>query len=113
MGSHGADVRAGQPQARVLPLDGISDRPLAEQQYYESAARFRGERRGQAGVPRLAGPARGGARRRTGKWRARTAGGLLSRLDGHDAATGNRLRTPVRVWNVPTIPRGRLATRAA
>ena len=39
LGAHRADLRAREPQARLLPLDGVSDRPLAGQQRHESAAR--------------------------------------------------------------------------
>ena len=104
---------SAEPQARLLPLDGVSDRPLADQQHHESAARPLRERGGQADVPRLARPARGGARRGTGKWRARAAGRVLSRLDGHDAAARDGVRPPVRVRNVPAVHQGRLAARAA
>ena len=67
----------------------------------------------QANVPRLARPARGGARRRAGQRRARASGRVLPRLDGHDAAAGHGVRAPVRVRHVPAIDRERLATRAA
>jgi Phosphoglucomutase/phosphomannomutase, C-terminal domain len=62
---------------------------------------------------RLAGPSRRGTRRRAGERWARTSGGVLSRLDGHDAAAGYGLWAPIRVRNVPAIHPGRLATRAA
>ena len=89
VGPHGADLRAREPQARLLPLDGISDRPLADQQHHESAAQSARERRRQGEVPRLAQPARRGVRRRAWKWRARAPGGVLSRFDGHDAVAGD------------------------
>src|SRR5437867_3704675 len=37
MGSHRANLRAREPQARLLPLDGVSDRPLAHQQQHEQS----------------------------------------------------------------------------
>src|SRR5262249_39016804 len=113
MGPHGADVRPRESQTRVLPFDGVSDRALADEQHHESAARSPGERRGQTSIPRLARAARGGARRRTGKWRAWAAGGVLSRLDGHDAAARDGVRTPGPGRNIPAIHRRRLATPAA
>src|SRR6266852_5317201 len=66
MDPHGPDLRAREPQARLLPLDGISDRPLADQQHHESAAQSPCERSRQADVPGLARPARRGTRRRAG-----------------------------------------------
>src|SRR6266852_2995941 len=89
MDPHGPDLRAREPQARLLPLDGISDRPLADQQHHESAAQSPCERSRQADVPGLARPARRGTRRRAGKWRARASGRVLSRLDGDDAVAGD------------------------
>ena len=41
--------------------------------------------------PRVAGAPRRGAGRGLGQWRARSAGRLLPRLDGHDAAAGDGL----------------------
>ena len=58
-------------------------------------------------------PARGGTRRRPGQRRARTPGGLLPRLDGHDAAPGHGLRAAVRIRHLPPVHPGRLATRRA
>ena len=63
--------------------------------------------------PRLARPARAGARRRPGQRRARPPGGLLPRLDGHDAAPGDGLRAALRVRHLQADHRGRLAARAA
>ena len=113
MGPHGADLRARERQARLLPLDGVSDRPLADQQHHEPAAQSVCERSRRAEVPRLARPARRGARRRTGQWRTRTSGRVLSRLDGRDAVAGDGVRAPIRVRDVPANHHGRLATRAA
>ena len=109
----GADLRTREPQARLLPLDGISDRPLADEQHHESAAQSPCERGRQAEVPRLARPPRRGTRRRARKWRARASGCVLSRFDGHHAVAGDGVRTPLRVRNVPAVHRGWLATRAA
>ena len=41
LGADRADLRAREPQARLLPLDGVPDRPLAGQQHHEPAARAR------------------------------------------------------------------------
>ena len=58
-------------------------------------------------------PARGGARRRPGQRRPGPPGGLLPRLDGHDAAPGDGLRPALRVRHVPPGDPRRLAARAA
>ena len=61
--THGADLRAREPEAR-LHLVGVPDRPLARQQRGQSAARSdRAAGRGAA-APRLDRPPRAGARRR-------------------------------------------------
>ena len=39
MGTHGASLRAREPEAGLLPVDGVPDRPLARQQRHEPAAR--------------------------------------------------------------------------
>ena len=39
LGAHPADLRAGEPQAGLLSLDGVPDRPLADQQHHQPAAR--------------------------------------------------------------------------
>ena len=62
---------------------------------------------------RLARAARGGARRRPGKRRARPPCRVLPRFDGDDAAPGDGLRPSLRVRHLPADHRGRLATRAA
>ena len=54
-----------------------------------------------------------GTRRRPGQRRARAAGGLLPRLDGHHAAPGDGLRAAVRIRHLPAVDPGRLAARAA
>ena len=67
----------------------------------------------QAEEPRLARAARAGTRRRPGQRRARPPGGVLPRLDGHDAAPGHGLRAALRVRHLPPDDPGRLAARAA
>ena len=63
--------------------------------------------------PRLARPARAGARCRPRQWRARPPRGVLPRLDGHDAAPGHGLRAPLRVRHLQADHPGRLAARGA
>ena len=65
------------------------------------------------GQARLARPARTGTRRRPGQRRARAPGGLLPRLDGHDAAPGHGLRPALRIRHVQAGDQGRLAGGAA
>src|SRR5262245_13987983 len=113
MGPYGEDLRTRESEARVLPLDGISDRTIADQQHRQSAARACRQRSRRADDPRLAGAARRGARCRPGKRRPRTSGGMLSRFDGDDAVAGRGLRAALRIWNVPPVPRERLAAGAA
>ena len=67
----------------------------------------------QAEEPRLARPARTGARRGPGQRRPRAPGGVLPRLDGHHAAPGHGLRAALRVRHVPADHPGRLAARTA
>ena len=95
LGADGADLRPREPQARLLSLDGVPHRPVAGQQHHQPAARsVRCSEAVRAEGPRLARPARAGARRRPGQRRPRPAGGLLPRLAGHDAvpAMGYGLR---------------------
>ena len=55
LGAHGADLRAREPQARLLPLDGVPHRPLAGQQRHEPPARSRSSKQAAAEQePRLA-----------------------------------------------------------
>jgi hypothetical protein len=54
-----------------------------------------------------------GIRRRTGKRRPWSPGGLLSRFNGDDAAPGRGLWAPLRIRHLQTNPSGRLATRRA
>jgi len=113
VGAHGEDVRAPESQARLLPVHGVPPRALAGQQHHEPAARSSGAARGRGERPRLAGPARAGARRRSGQRRAGAPGGVLPRLDGHDAAAGHGLRAAVRVRALQADHPGRLAAGAA
>ena len=71
------------------------------------------ERSRQAKEPRLARAARTGTRRRTGQRRARTAGGLLPRFHGHDAAPGDGLRPALRIRHLQAVHPGRLAAGTA
>ena len=63
--------------------------------------------------PRLDRAAGAGTRRRAGQRRARPPGGLLPRLDGHDAASGHGLRPALRIRHLQADHPGRLAARAA
>ena len=58
---------------------------------------------------RLGQPARGGARCRLGKWGIGPSGGVLPRLNGHHAASRDRLRPTVRVRHVQAIDCERVA----
>ena len=63
--------------------------------------------------PRLARLARTGAGRGPRQRRARAPGGVLSRLDGDDAAAGHGLRPALRIRHLPAVARERLAARTA
>ncbi len=102
-----------EPQARLLPVDGVPDRALTRQQHDEPDAQSPRERSRQAEVPRLALLARRGTRRRARKRRARASGGVLPRFDGHYGVAGGRVRPSVRVRNVQAIHCEWLATGAA
>ena len=58
LGAHRGHLRAREPQARLLSLDGVSHRPLAGQQCHEPPARSRRQAGRQAEEPRLARAAR-------------------------------------------------------
>ena len=113
LGADRGDLRAREPQARLLPVDGVPPRPLAGQQRHEPPARFRRRAGRQGQAPRLARPARTGARRGPGQRRARTPGGVLPRLDGHDATAGHGLRAALRVRHLPPVDPRRLAAGTA
>ena len=95
--AHRADLRAREPQARLLSLHGVPDRALAGQQRPQPPPRSRREAGRRRQGPRLARAARAGARRRPGQRRARPPRGVLPRLDGDDAAPGHGLRAALRV----------------
>ena len=100
-------LRPREPQAGLLPLDGVPHRPVAVEQPPQpprGAVRARGDE--EAGCePR---PVRGGgARRRARQRRPRPAGRLLRRLDGHARDPGDRVRPAVRVRDLPPGDPGR------
>ena len=106
-------LRAREPQARLLPVDGVPHRPLARQQHHQPAAR----------------PARATARRReeastgsacssrspTPAWATAASAGSprASSTRWRPAAPGHGLRPALRVRHLPADDRGRLAARAA
>ena len=102
LGAHRADLRAREPQARLLPVDGVPHRPLAGQQRHQPAARSRSRSRSSSekNLDWL-GAARAGARRGARQRRPRAPGGVLPRLDGHHAAPGDGLRPALRVRHLP------------
>src|SRR4051794_2703980 len=113
LGADRADLRASEPEAGLLYLDGVPDRALARQQHREPPprpARQSGRRREG---PRLARGARGGARRGPGQRRARPPRGVLRRVDGDDAASGGGLRAAPRGRHLQAGDPGRLAGGAA
>ena len=109
-----ADLRPREPQAGLLPVDGVPDRPVAGQQRHEPAGRAArrarpSSRRDLDWLELLeqepdAGLGNGGLG---------PAGGLLPRLAGHAAAPGDGLRPALRVRHLPPGDPGRLAGRAA
>ena len=105
-----AGLRSRQRQARLLHVPGIPDRPVAGQQRPEPAPRPCRPVDRRRSENRLDGPARGGTRRRPRQRRSRPPRRLLSRFDGDDAASGDGLRTALRVRHFPADHRGRLAT---
>ena len=105
-------LRSGQPQAGVLPLAGVPDRPVAGQQHPQPPGRAGREGGGRAGRSRLGGARGDGARRRPGQRRAGPARRLLPRLDGHAPAPRDRLRPAVRVRDLPPGDRRRPPGRA-
>ena len=112
--AHRADVRAREPQARLLPLHGVPDRALARQQRHQPPPRSARAKRvvddkGVDWLGLLEQEPDAGSRER----RARPPRGVLPRLDGHDAAPGHGLRAALRVRHLPADDPGRLAARAA
>ena len=106
------DLRSGQPQAGLLPLDGVPDRPVAGQQHPQPPGRTDREGGGGAGEARLGAARRDGARRRPGQRRPGPARRLLPRLDGDAPAPRDRLRPAVRIRHLPPGDRRGPAGRA-
>ncbi len=101
------------PQARLLLLARVPDRPPAVRRAFESGPhrdRTRGAARPRRG-PRPA--AQGGARRRARQWRPRTARRLLHGEHGVARDSGARIRHPLRPRHLPAGDQGRLADGAA
>ena len=109
----GADLRAGEPQARLLPVDGVPDRSLADEQRHQPPAR---SGRGPAvdkQAPRPARDPRAGARRRPRQRRARPARGVLPRFDGDAAAPGHGLRPALRVRHLQADDRATVGSTSS
>ena len=119
-GSHRAAVgrnaqraRARQPQARLLPLDGVPDRPQPPQQHPEPVggrARAEGPR---ARRLETRGPHRRGAGRGARQRRSRPPRRVFHRLARDPAVLGDRIRPALRVRHLPPVDQGRVAGRAA
>ena len=106
-------LRPREPQAGLLPLDGVPHRPVDVQQPRQPPRRAV-RARGGPGAGRGPRPARrGGARRRARQRRPRPPRRLLPRLDGHPRHPRRRVRPAVRVRHLPPGGRGRPAGRAA
>ncbi len=108
------DPGPGEPEAGLLPLDGVPARPLARQQCHEPRGRGAGPRgpelRPAPGLGRGPGDRAGrGPRQR----RPRAARRLLHRIAGDPADPGHGLRPALRVRHLPAGDRQRLAGRAA
>ena len=102
-------LRPGKPEADLLPVDGISNWAVADQQYHQPSARSLRKANCRAEERRLARPDRRRARRRPRKRRARAPRGLLSRLDGDDAIAGDGLWAALRIRHLQTDHPRRLA----
>ena len=100
-------LRPREPQAGLLPLDGVPHRPVAVEQPPQpprGAVRARGDAKAGCGARPVR---RGGAGRRARQRRPRPAGRLLRRLDGHARDPGDRVRPAVRVRDLPPGDPGR------
>ena len=113
LGADRRHLRPGEPQARLLSLDGIPDRALARQQHHQSPARSLRQRQSPSRRTSTGSNCRAGARRRAGQRRAGTPGGLLSRFHGHHAAAGDGLWAALRIRHLQTAHPGRLAAGTA
>ena len=94
-------LRTSQPKAGLLPFDGVSHRTVAGKQRHESASRpgRRSVRESEGSQHRSAD--RAGTGRRARKWRARPVGGLLHRIARNPGNPCNRLRSSLRLWDLP------------
>ena len=73
LGAHREDLRAREPQARLLPVDGVPHRPLAGQQHHQPPARAARKAARPAEGPRLARAC--SSRSRTPAWATAAWGG--------------------------------------
>ena len=91
-----AHLQSAEPQAHLLHVDGVPDRPVAHEQCHEPDAETVHRAQRARGQPGLARPGRAGARCRARQWRPRTAGRLLPRL-ASTLSSGLWLRHSLRV----------------
>ena len=109
-----ADPRPREPQAGLLPVDGVPDRPLAGQQHHQPrrrAVRPRGDLQSDPGSD-WTRARRAGARRRPGQRRPGPAGRLLHRLAG-DARRSRRSATACATSTASSARRSRTAARSS
>ena len=109
----GRDLRPGEPQAGLLPVDGVPDRPVAAQQHRQPGSRAV-RPRGPAVRPAagLEGGARDGTGRRAGQRRPRPAGRLLHRL-ARDARRSRPSATACGTTTASSGRNSRTATRSS
>ena len=106
--------RAGQRrQAGLLPVDGIPDRPRADQRTALGRPARRGPRSLHPARRRFRRADRPRARPRPGQRRPRPAGRLLPRLHGHPGRARHGLRHPLRLRHVRAAHRRRPPGRGA
>ena len=89
--------QARNVETGLLPVARIPDGPLAGEQHHQPVARPGLEPVLQEAQARSARDHRAGARRRSRQRRARPAGGVLPRFDGHARHSGHGLRPALRV----------------